>query len=99
MKNQTSPGPWSVEGVEWRNAVINVCETGPNRLIAECRNRSDANLIAHAPDMLIIIDEMIHLLDPVLARHADKIDPFDAKLLNKLLYRAFRLQSALEEES
>lgn len=54
-----TPGPWNVEKVHYRHAVVDSAQNGKWDLIAETTSRENANLIAAAPEMLEALEAVV----------------------------------------
>lgn len=52
-------GPWNVEKVHYRHAVVDDAQSGEWKLIAETTSRENASLIAAAPEMLEALEVSI----------------------------------------
>lgn len=60
QQNKFTPAPWSVGRTE-RTCVFG----GPDeRLIADCPDEADAQLIAEAPGMLTLLQELVDIEGP-----------------------------------
>lgn len=79
-------GPWNVEKVTFRHAVVDNAQNGAWQLVAETASAANAHLIAAAPEMLTALERIsdnlhIFILSGEL-KNSEKVAELNSMILN-----------------